>query len=171
VWVVWHDRVTWCIYKCAFICVTCLVYTCIVCLTWLHCVIWLIYTCDVTDLYMYHDSFICVTWSCKCATWLTHTCDLIHLLTHPTHRYCNMTMHMWDTTHSFLRQTHLHDSSTWITLNCGRFVDTTHWHVSIMILADSLTRLIDMTHMNRYFTHQCVLPGRGITLHRRPRWH
>ena len=35
------------------------------------CVTWLIDICDMTHSYVWHDSFICVTW-------LTHMCDMTH---------------------------------------------------------------------------------------------
>ena len=35
------------------------------------CVTWLMHTCDMTHSYVWHDSFICVTW-------LMHTCDMTH---------------------------------------------------------------------------------------------
>jgi len=34
-------------------------------------ILWLIYMCDMTHLYVWHDSCICVTW-------LIHICDMIH---------------------------------------------------------------------------------------------
>ena len=69
------------------------------------CVMWLSPVCDMTHAYVWHDSFICVTWldhtrtpacvtrllyvcdmtlvcvwhdSCICVTWLIHMCDMTH---------------------------------------------------------------------------------------------
>ena len=56
--------------------------------------------CRMTRSYVWHDSFICVTWlmhmcnSSICVTWLIHMCDM-------THAYVRL-IHMCDMTHVYV---------------------------------------------------------------------
>jgi len=83
--------------------------------------------CDMTHSYVWHDSFICVTW-------LNHMCD-IHMCD-TTHSYvwhdsfiCAWLIHMCDMTRSRVRHSYVwHDSFicvTWLIHMC----DMTHSHV------------------------------------------
>ena len=95
-WSVWHDS-----YK-SHVWRTCGThsYVCHKSLIWIICVTWRIhmcdmthYMCDVTQSYVWHDAFICVTWlihmcdmtrsyvwhdSFIYSTWLIHICDMLH---------------------------------------------------------------------------------------------
>ena len=102
------------------------------------CNIYLIYMCDTTQIFMWHNGFICVTWlipyvsnnsfiraiyiSFMFATWLVHMCDMPHALCVTWH------IHVCDVTPSYV----WHDSFigvTWLIHRC----DMTHsyvWHDS-----------------------------------------
>jgi len=101
---------TWLLYMCdmtrlwhdSFMCVTWLIHTriihtmiCNICGTWrifpgvirdsCVCMTRLVYTYNITRLYVWHDSFICVMWLIKtcmirtmCATWRIHKCVMTH---------------------------------------------------------------------------------------------
>ena len=49
---------------------------CATCGAFSYRVTWLFYVCDMTHLCVWHDSFMCVTWSR--VTWLFHVCDMTH---------------------------------------------------------------------------------------------
>jgi len=94
---------------------------------------WLINVCDMTHEWVWHDSFMCVSF--KCVTWLVHVRDITHL-------YATCLRHVsFDMTHSNMR----HDSFTrvrWLIHTC----DMTHsytcaltysyigWHVSLICM-------------------------------------
>jgi len=69
-----------------------------VCVTWQICVTWLIYVWrdsliwDMTPSYVWHDSFICVTW-------LLHICDMTHSYVWH-YRYVRHDSFMYDVTYS-----------------------------------------------------------------------
>ena len=69
--------------------------------------------CDMTHSYVWHDSFVCVTWhirmcdmthsyvwhdSLTCVTWLIHMCDT-HM-THTWHTHDTHMTHTWHMTHT-----------------------------------------------------------------------
>ena len=89
------------------------------------------YVCEMTHLYVWHDSFICVTWfihmcdmthsyvwhdalrmwhdSFICVTWLIHMCDMTHsYVWHDSFICVTRLIHMCDMTHSYV----WHDSSS-----------------------------------------------------------
>ena len=93
--------------------------------------------CDMTHSYVWHDSFICVTW-------LIHMCDMIHAhVWHDSFICVTRLIHMCDMTHSYV----WHDSLTcviWLIHMC----DMTHscvWHDSF-ICVTRLIHMCDMTH-------------------------
>jgi len=97
------------------------------------CVTWLIHMCDMTHSSVWHDSFICVTWLHLLlsrrtwpATWLIHMCDI-------THAY------VWH--HSFI-------CVTWLIRMCGM----THLYVwqNACICVTWLIHMCDMTHSNAW---------------------
>jgi len=59
------------------------------------CVTWLIHMCDMTHSYVWHDSFICVTWC-------IHMCDMLcsHVRYEPFIRV-TWPIHMFDFSHSY----------------------------------------------------------------------
>jgi len=60
------------------------------------CVTWLIHMCDMTHSYVWHDSFICVTWS-------IHMCDMTHsYVWHDPFICVTWSIHMCDMTHSYV---------------------------------------------------------------------
>jgi len=67
------------------------------------CVTWLVYTCDMTiricgmaNLYVWHDSFICVTW-------LLHMFDMTHsYVWHDSFKCVTWLIHTCDMTHSYI---------------------------------------------------------------------
>ena len=72
--------------------------------------------CDMTHSYVWHDSFICVTWlnhvchmthsyvwrgSFACVTWLNHICDMTHSYVHHDPLICaTWLIHMCHMTHA-----------------------------------------------------------------------
>jgi len=83
-------------------------------------VTWLIHMCDMTQSYVWHDSFTCVTW-------------LIHI--------CDMTHHMCDMTHS-------HVCQDWCNLRRDSFIYVT-WLIYMCDMAHSYVcyqQLILLTH-------------------------
>ena len=60
-----------CVLQDSFTCVKQSIHTCDIIR-----VTWLVYTCDMTPLYVWHDSFVCVTWIIICVTWIIHMCDM-----------------------------------------------------------------------------------------------
>ena len=87
----------------------------------LVCVAWLIRTGAMTLSYVWHDSFICVTWR-------IHMCNVTWLTRHPSADICQRLIHMCNVTHLSWDMTHLcawHDfwiCATWLVHMC----DTTH---------------------------------------------
>ena len=103
--------------------------SCYLCVTWF---IDVMHVCDMTHLchaYVWHDSFICVTWlihaestiflllravcdmthsyvwhdSCICVTWLMHMCDMAHAYVwHDSFICATWLIHMCDMTHSYV---------------------------------------------------------------------
>ena len=64
-------------------CIWCHTYEWVMSHIWKKYVTWLIHICDMTHSYVWHDSFICVTWyvwhnSFISVTWLIHMCDTTH---------------------------------------------------------------------------------------------
>jgi len=76
------------------------------------CVTWLIYTCGMTHSYVWHDSFICVAW-------LIHMCGMTHLyVCHDSSICVPWLIHMCGMTHSYV----WHDSFihvTWLLYMCA----------------------------------------------------
>ena len=80
--------------------------------------------CGMTHLYLWHDSFICVTWlirmcdmthlyvwhySFRCVTWLIYMCDMTHSYVWHDPFICVIWhIHMCETTHSYV----CHDSGS-----------------------------------------------------------
>jgi len=98
------------------------------------CVTWLIHTCDMTRSYVWHDSFIYVTW-------LIHMCDMTHsYVWHDSFICVTWLIHMCNMTHSYV----LHDSFICV----PRLIyacDMTHlyvWHDSFICV----TWLIHIRH-------------------------
>ena len=98
------------------------------------CVTWLFHMCDMNLSYAWHDSFICVTW-------LIHVCDMTYsCVWHDSSICVRWLIHMCDMTHSYA-MTHSyvwHDSFicvTWLV----------HWHDSF-ICVTWLIHMCDMTH-------------------------
>ena len=126
----------------------------------------LVYMCDVTHLYVWHDSFICVTW-------LIYMCDMIHLYVWHDSFICVTWLsgeregnferlwqksksfagrmlqwfiegiHVWDLTHGLIRLIHTRDMThlwVWETRlmagNPGALMDVSHSYVY----------MYDMTH-------------------------
>jgi len=68
------------------------------------CLTWLIHVCDMTHSYVWHDSFICVIW-------LIHICDATHpYVWHDSSICVTWLIHMCDMTHSYV----WYDSSIYV---------------------------------------------------------
>jgi len=129
---------------------------------------WRIHMCDMTPWYVWHVSFICVTWLMRppilevlrlptCVTWLIHICDMSYLhVWHAALTWVPWLIHTCDMTHSHVR----HDSlicATWVTCSrtihlcatwCIRMCDMTHsyvWHDSFECVT-WLIHTCDRTH-------------------------
>ena len=79
-----------------------------------------IHMCDMTHSYVWHDSFICVTWlihmcgmthsyvwqdSFICVTWLIRMCDVTHVYVwHDSFICVTWLIHVCDMTHSYVRR-------------------------------------------------------------------
>ena len=90
------------------------------------CVTWLIYTCGVTHSYVWHNSFTRVTW-------LIHVCNMTH--SHVWHgSFICMTwlIHLCDMTHSRV----WHDSFTHVTwlIHMCDMTDSYVWHDSFILV-------------------------------------
>jgi len=102
-----------------------------------------IYLFDMTHSYVWHDSFICVTW-------LIHMCDMTHSLVR-----LMWSIHTCDMTHSFICVTWLMHSFvwwldpiirvTWLIHMCD-MIDLYVWHVSFIHLFIRSINTCDMTH-------------------------
>jgi len=103
--------------------------------------------CDITHSYVWHDSFICVTWliymfdmthlhawhdSFTCVTWLIHMCDMTHSYVWQNSFICVTRLtDVCVMTHSYV----WHDSSTIL-----------KWLVPIYHYIPQLMHICDMTH-------------------------
>jgi len=103
------------------------------------CVTWLIYMCDMTHSYVWHDSFICVTW-------LVRMCDMTHsCVWHDSFICVTWLILTCDMTRSYV----WHDSFicvTWLIYMCHM----THlyvWHDSF-ICVTWLIYMCDMIHIH-----------------------
>jgi len=99
------------------------------------CVTWLIHVCDMTHSYVWRDSFICVL--VLSAIWILEFGDLMCV------RMCVMSNHMCDMTHSYVS----HDSFicvTWLIHVCD-MTRSYVWHDSF-ICVTWLIHVCDMTH-------------------------
>ena len=68
------------------------------------CVTWLLHACDTTHSYVWHGSFICVTWRIDiCVTWLIHLCDMTHsYVWHDSFICVTWLRHACDMTHLYV---------------------------------------------------------------------
>jgi len=85
------------------------------------CLTWLIHMCDMTHSYVWHDSFVCVT--------CIHTCDMTHSYAWRAFICVTWLIHTCDMSHSYV----WHDSFVCVT--CFHMCDMTHsymWHVSFV---------------------------------------
>jgi len=98
---------------------------------------WLVRTCDLTHSYVWHDSFICVTWLVRKCDILIRTCDMTHsYVWHDSFVCVTWLIHMCDLTHSYV----WHDSFVCVTW-LDRMFDMIYsyvWHDSFVC---------DMTHL------------------------
>ena len=92
---------------------------------------------NMTDSYVWHDSFICVTW-------LIHMCDITSpYVWHDSFRRVTSPIHMCDMTHSYV----WHDSFicvTWLS-HTSDMTSPYTWHNSITCVT-WLMHMCDMTH-------------------------
>jgi len=117
------------------------------------CVTWLIHMCDMTHSYVWHDSFICVTWR-------IHMYDMTHSHVWNNSFICAPWLtHMCDTTHSH-----------WWHIPCPMSCDTTHSYMCDMTLSHawhiactSHMRIIHVTRMNE--KRQIHQPHKSIMSH------
>jgi len=125
----------------------------------------------LTHSYVWHDSFICVTWpihmcvhhlgnvhdSFICMTWPIHTCDMTYSYAwHDPFICVTWPIHMRDMTHSYV----WHDPSIcvpYLTLIC----DMTHSYERV-VSHSSMSNVAHMRHTQRWVvfpychTHECV---------------
>jgi len=118
--------------------------------TW--CETWLRHLCDMTHLYVWNNSFICVIWLIR--MWLTRMCDMTHShVCNDTFTRVTWLIDMCDMTHSYLWRDS-YKSRTWLNHIC----DMTHqtkknphvWHDDYDLLHPCVTWLIhvcDMAHL------------------------
>ena len=95
--------------------------------------------------YVWHDTFMCGTYTFICVTWLIHTCDMTRLYVWKgeARNLSSLLVHMRGTTHSYV----WHDSFICLTWLIHMY-DMTHsyvWHVSFICM----TWLIHMGDMTR----------------------
>ena len=106
------------------------------------CVTWLIHMCDTTHSYVWHDSFIHVTWPFIYVTWLIHICDMTHsYMWHDSFICVTWLIHMCGVSHSYMwrdslqlpfcvhLETHIYTHRTHVYINMHKyFYFYTHKH-------------------------------------------
>jgi len=100
-------------------------------------VTWLIHMCDMTHSYVWHDSFICVTWLIH-MKWRVRVCGHVRMRFMILPRVC---MCMWDMTQSHAG----HDSFEWVT-SLSHMRDMTHSYVR----HDAFPRVTWLVCMTRF---------------------
>jgi len=104
----------------------------------------LIHMCDMTHSYVWHDSFICVTW-------LIHMCDMTHSYSLSATSSAICLIHMCDMTHSYV----WHDSFIRLVSDIICSLSYSYvWHDSF-ICVTWLIHMCDMTHS--YVWHDSFL--------------
>jgi len=111
--------------------------------------------CDMTNSYVWHDSFICVTW-------LTHMCDMPHSYACHDSLICVAWLfHLCAMTHSY----EWHNPCiyvTWLIHTCAMILshtcDMTHSYVchDSLICVAWLFHVCAMTHLYEWITHSYI---------------
>ena len=94
--------------------------------------------CDMTPSYVWHDSFICVTW-------FIHMCD-------KTHSYVTWLIHMCDTTHSYV----WHNSFiyvTWLIRICDMTQVARSENINMYLCMCVCTYVCTRTSVHIYLTY------------------